>query len=334
MKQLALPLAVLFTAALACGQPAAAPTASPAPTPAPTPVNRLSAIPPDAVKGSPNDDPWPPAAAAGWSQPVPLDPPLNTSGAEDSPFLTLDGQTLYFFFTPDVRVPPEKQLFDGVTGIWAAEHSGGGWSEPGRVLLAPPGEPHLDGCPFVLGDVMYFCSARAGNYRDVDLYTAARRGGRWADWQNVGERLNAEYDMGEMHISADGQSVYFGSDRPDGLGGYDLWMSEWRDGGWAPPINLGAPVNSAADENRPYLSPDGQELWFDSVSRKGSPGPAVFRSVRQPDGSWGAPGEVVSSFAGEPTLTPDGRALYFTHHYFSADLSRMIEADIYVTTRP
>jgi hypothetical protein len=43
--------------------------------------------------------------------------------------------------------------------------------------------------------------------------------------------------------------------------------------------------------------------------------------------------EIISSFAGEPTLNSDGRTLYFVHHYFSSDLSQMIEADIYVSTR-
>lgn len=99
------------------------------------------------------------------------------------------------------------------------------------------------------------------------------------------------------------------------------------------PNDLGAPVNSSGDEDRPYLSPDGQELWFDGTSRQGRPGPAVFRSVRQADGSWGSPEEIVSTFAGEPTLSADGRTLYFVHHYFSADLKHMVEADIYVTRR-
>ena len=43
--------------------------------------------------------------------------------------------------------------------------------------------------------------------------------------------------------------------------------------------------------------------------------------------------EVISVFAAEPTLTADGRTLYFIHHYFNNDLSQMIEANIYVTTR-
>ena len=56
-------------------------------------------------------------------------------------------------------------------------------------------------------------------------------------------------------------------------------------------------------------------------------------SLRQPDGTWGPSVEVISTFAGEPTLSSDGNALYFVHHYFSEDLSTMLEADIYVSYR-
>lgn len=69
---------------------------------------------------------------------------------------------------------------------------------------------------------------------------------------------------------------------------------------------LGTPVNTAGAEDSPFITPDG---------------------------TWGEPEEVVSTFAAEPTLTADGRTLYFVHHYFTADLSRMLEADIYVTRR-
>jgi hypothetical protein len=282
---------------------------------------------------TPADDAWPPIVTAGWTQPVPLEHPINTAGAEDSPFVTPDGQTLYFFFTPDVRVPPEQQLLDGVTGIWVAQRAGNTWSEPERVPLANPGELHLDGCVFVQGDLMVFCSARVDNTREVDLYTASLQGGTWTNWQNWGEPFNTTYDVGEMHITADGRLLYFASQRPGGFGGYDLWVSEKTDDQWGKPTNLGPQINTAGDENRPFVTTDGQELWFDSSSQQGQPGPATFRSASQPDGTWGEPEEIISSFAGEPTLTGDGKTLYFVHHYFSANLSHMLEADIYVSTR-
>jgi Tol biopolymer transport system component len=333
MRRKLFPLITLALAALACGQtPTAALPPQPTAIPQPTAVSRYSALP-AAIKMTPVDDAWPPVVAPGWTQPVPLDRPVNTAGAEDSPFITPDGRTLYFVFTPDVRVPVDQQLFDGVTGIWVTHRAGDGWSEPKRVPLAGPGELHLDGCEFVLDDWMVFCSVREGNAREIDLYTATLRDGIWTDWQNWGEPFNAMYDIGEMHITANGRFLYFASQRPGGLGGYDLWVSEKAGDQWSEPINLGSQINTDGNENRPFVTADGQELWFDSTSKQGQPGPAVFRSLRQANSSWGEPEEIISSFAGEPTLTGNGRTLYFVHHYFSANLSHMLEADIYVSTR-
>lgn len=297
----------------------------------PTPVSRDLSIPPEATKIKAEDDPWQPIAAPGWSQPESLSPILNTPGGEDSPFLTPEWD-LYFFFTPDVNIPAEEQVGDGVTGIWKSHRVNGSWTTPQQVLLAEPGEPHLDGCPFVIRDWMAFCSARAGNLRSIDIYTAELIDGAWTHVSNWGEPVNQAYRVGELHISSDG-NLYFGSDRPGGVGGLDLWISKWEDSGWKEPANLGPIVNTSADENRPYITTDGQELWFDAPGRKGYPGPSIFRSLRQPDGTWGPPEEIISSFAGEPTLSADGNTLLFIHHYFDPDLGKMLEADIYFSER-
>ncbi len=322
---------IILFVTLTCGGTTSIVTSNVTPTNA---RSRMESIPAGAHKMTPAEDPWPPVVANGLSKPQPLPFPINTAGAEDSPFLTLDGQTLYFFFAPDLNIPAQKQLLDGVTGIWMSQRVSDNWSEPQRVHLEKPGELALDGCEFILGNMMWFCSVRSGNSRDVDLYQAFLENGVWKNWQNAGKQINVDYQVGEMHITADGQTMVFGSKRAGGLGGYDLWMSTKTDNGWSQPVNLGAPVNTSGDENRPYLSPDGQTLWYDSTSKKGFPGPAIFRSFRQADGTWSQPEEMVSQFAGEPTLSADGHTLYFVHHYFSADMKQMIEADIYVTTVP
>lgn len=274
---------------------------------------------------------WPPTAVAGWSQPEPLPFPVNTSGGEDSPFLLGDGRTLYFFFTPDVSIPANDQLFDGVTGIWMTKQAGDSWSEPQRILLTEPGKLALDGCEFISGDLMYFCTIREG-YTGIKWFQAELLDGTWQDWRYAGDFLKQdEYETGELHISSDGQELYFHSSRPGGLGGLDIWVSTLTDSGWGQPVNLGPTVNTSQDEGWPYLSPDGSELWFNGGSTHGRPGPALFRSLRQPDGSWGQAEEIISTFAGEPTLSADGKTLYFVHHFFSQDLSTMLEADIYVS---
>ncbi len=291
--------------------------------------NREKAIPKDAIKMSPETDFFPPIIHYDeWENPIPIGSPINTAGAEDSPFITPDGRTLFFFFTPDVNVPPEKQLIDGVTGIWWTRKVDGIWLEPERIVLSD--DVSLDGCPFVQGDTLWFCSIRKGNYGEVDLYTAKYVNGRWTSWKNAGEQLNLQYGVGEMHIGPDG-TLYFSSSRQGGYGGKDLWMCKKDNNEWGKPINLGSNVNSDKNEDQPFITPDGKELWFTGESKLGYPGPAIFRCIKLKNGSWSQPEEIVSNFAGEPTLDSQGN-IYFVHHYFNKEM-KMIEADIYVAYR-
>jgi Tol biopolymer transport system component len=287
---------------------------------------RQSKIPGDAVKVTPETDLFPPILHVdGWMQPVPLSPTVNTAGAEDSPFIMPDGNTLYFFFTPNVSVLPEKQLLDGVTGIYASKKQNGTWSTADRIMLQDSGKLALDGAEFVQGETMWFASAREG-YTGVNLFTAEFKGGKWTDWQYAGDKLNKDYQVGEMHITADGNEIYFHSARAGGKGGLDIWTTRRVSGEWQAPENV-AVVNTPENEGWPFVSEDGNELWF---TRTYAGSPAVFVS-RKVNGTWSEPELVVSQFAGEPTLD-DSRNLYFVHHFYGND-SRMIEADIYVAYR-
>jgi hypothetical protein len=298
------------------------------------PPSREASLPAGAIKRTPQDDAWPPVASAGWSQPMPLPAPINTAGGEDSPFLTIDGAELFFFFTPDVNLPPNQTLGDGVSGIWVSKRGqDGGWSQPNRVVLASPSEAHLDGCPFILGEKMYFCTARAGNYQTIDFFQADRIDGSWKNWRNAGAYWANTLQVGELHITADGRELYFASKRLGGYGGFDLWMSTWDGKMWATPANLGPAVNDVSDQNRPHVTPDLKELWFDRDSKLGHPGPAVFRCMRQPDGTWGECAEMISNFSGEPTLSADGNTMLFVHMFVSKDIQQRWESDIYISTR-
>ena len=99
---------------------------------------RDSKIPADAVKVRPETDAYPPVLhLEGWQQPVGLGPPVDTAGAEDSPFITPDGGTLYFWFTPSTSVPAKKQLLDEVTGIYVSRRQGNTWSIPPFSRICP-----------------------------------------------------------------------------------------------------------------------------------------------------------------------------------------------------
>ncbi len=285
---------------------------------------RESKIPADALKMTPETDFYPPILHSDeYEEPVPLPDPINTTGAEDSAFITPDGQNFYVWFTPDPGIPPEKQIIDGVTGIYWSKKVNGQWGEPERMVLND--DLSLDGCLFVQGTEAWFCSARLGNMRELDVWTAELKNGKWANWQNAGEQLNVEYLVGEMHITSDGKQMYYHSEREGGKGGYDIYVIEKVDGAWQPPEPVEA-VNTGDYEGWPYVNEEMDELWFTRVYF-GTP--ALFRS-KKINGTWQEPELIVSQFAGESTFDEEGN-LYFTHHFY--DNGTMIEADIYVAKK-
>lgn len=282
------------------------------------PTNRESKIPSTSVKITPANDTYPPQShTTEFSSPVPIPGPVNTAGAEDSPFITNDGSELYFFFTPDVSVPAERQVLDEVTGIYVSHFLDGNWSDPERVVLQDKGKLALDGCACVDENILWFCSAREG-YSGIQWFSAQYLQGRWSDWQKI--YFDADYEVGELHIHGD--ELYYHSSRPGGKGQRDIWMSQKTAGEWQTPINIEA-INTADDEGYPYITPNGTELWF-TRSYLGSP--AVFRSKKVNE-TWQSPQLIVSQFAGEPTLDSAGN-LYFVHHFYKEEV--MLEADIYV----
>ncbi len=302
-------------------QPAQAPTQQP-PPPRPQ-ITREQSLPATAIKMTPDMDSLPPKLHSDkYENPVPLGTGVNTAGAEDSAFVTPDGNTLYFWFTPDPNIPPQKQLLDGVTGIYVAKKQNGEWSPAQRVWLQDPGQLSLDGCEFVQGNIMWFCTARQGNYRDMDMWTAEFKDGEWTNWQNAGKKLNVDYKIGEMHITADGSELYFHSDRPGGKGGYDIWVTKKVNGEWQSLENVEA-VNTPDMDGWPFVTQDGNELWF---LRTYMGSPSIFRSEKV-SGQWGQPELIISQFAGEPSLDSQGN-IYFTHHFYKDN--KMIEADIYM----
>ena len=281
-------------------------------------ADRYASIPQWAPKYTPENDTHPPVLhSSGWLQPVPMAGPINTAGAEDSPFVTPDGNSFFLFFTPNLRIDASQQIGDGVTGIWWSTRTASGWSDPVRVYLGS--DYSLDGCEFVQGDIMTFCSVRVGNYRSVDLYTARLVNGAWTDVRDAGKLINQVYQVGEPAFSPDNRTMYYGS-------GGSIWALDNVGGNWTDP-HLVPGVQITSGESLPFVTPDGQELWFTGYSTLGFAGPSLFMS-RWNGTAWAPPLEIVSQFAGEPTLDAAGN-LYFVHHFLDENGS-LAEADIYV----
>ena len=116
----------------------------------------------------------------------------------------------------------------------------------------------------------------------------------WSEPENLGSTINTTFNEQGPTLSNDELSLYFGSDRPGGIGGFDIWVSQraCKDCPWEAPLNLGPAVNTASDETGPGLSVDGHLLFFRSTRPGGAGLGDVFLSKRanpKDDFGWGVP---------------------------------------------
>jgi len=286
-------------------------------------IDRENKIPRDQEKITPEIDLLPPILHSDeYAEPVPMPYPINTAGAEDSGFMMPDGNTFYVWFTPDPSASLQEQLADGVTGIYVSKKVDGDWQKPERIVLQDPDKQSLDGCAFVQDCTMWFCTARTG-YTGLHWFTASCADGKWGKWENAD--FNPEYEVGELHFTADGKELYFHSSRTGGKGQYDIWVSKNDNGEWLAPQHIEI-VNSPEIDGWPSLTQDGKELWF---TRFHMGSPAIFRSKRV-NNEWQEPELIISQFAGESSVDNEGN-IYFTHHFYKDGV--MLEADIYVAYR-
>ena len=165
---------------------------------------------------------------------------------------------------------------------------------------------------------------------DLDIYMATTNGYYPFDIVHLDEPINSVYLDGEHFVTRDGQTMYISSNRPGTLGSLDIWISHRTGDAWSEPENLGEPVNSAASEIQPMLSPDGNTLYLNRDEGNPLVGPAIYRFHRQQD-AWVGPEYVVGPFCGEPTMTDDGR-LFFVHVKTNSTYPFLREnADIWVS---
>lgn len=83
-----------------------------------------------------------------------------------------------------------------------------------------------------------------------DIYVCfLEKDGTWTEPKSLGKKINLpEYDEMTPYLAADGETLYFSSNRPGGLGDNDIWMAKRLDSTWqkwSDPVNLGSPINTS-----------------------------------------------------------------------------------------
>jgi len=138
------------------------------------------------------------------------------------------------------------------------------------------------------------------NNENSDIYMSSFDNGSWTKATKLNKNINTKYWESHGFISEDGNQLVFGSDRPGGFGGLDIYVSHKINGDWGPAVNIGPEINTEFNEDRPFLINNAKTLFFSSQGHDNMGGYDLFRSDLQSNGLWSTPKNL-----GYPINTPD-----------------------------
>lgn len=218
--------------------------------------------------------------------------PINTDEIEGVPVISADESVMIFTYVGkkstggllDDFLKPDKEEGTFHEDIFISSRSSDStWNAPvginslntnandAAVALSPDGQTLFS----FVSDVK----------NPGDLYYSSLTGADWSKPEKLNANINSEFWEGSCSITSDGRYLFFASERPGGLGGRDLYLSEKVNGDWGPAVNLGPSINTQYNEDAPFIHPDGITLFFSSEGHKSIGGYDIMYSIKK-ENSW------------------------------------------------
>jgi peptidoglycan-associated lipoprotein len=225
---------------------------------------------------------------------------INTGQSNFSPTAYKDG----IVFTTDRSTTTAKSKMYAWTGkpfldmYFSKPDNAGGWSIPEALKGDINGMYHDGPATFSNDTVMYFTrnnyigkktKESAADIVNLKIYESTYRNNAWTKVEEFPYNSN-DYSTGHPTLSKDGNTMYFVSDMPGGIGGTDIWMTQKADGKWNTPVNMGAVINTPYNEMFPSVYGDTM-LYFSSQGHINLGGLDIFTSIKK-DNAWSEPENV------------------------------------------
>lgn len=257
--------------------------------------------------------------------------PVNTSASEYVPVVTSDDSVMLYTYVGEKSVGglqayPGQPDSGGIyfEDIFMSRRQGNNWlpPEPLGNQINTMGHDAAVGLSNDGQTLIIYKDQSGGG----DLYLSHLDGDEWSIPEPIRGDVNTGAWEGHATFSADMRVMYFASERAGGYGGRDIWMAVLGpDGRWGNVRNLGPKVNTAENEDAPFLHPNGLILMFSSEGHNSMGGYDIFQTELTPkDSMWSEPGEAQN--LGYPVNTP-GDDKYFVlgldgkHGYYSSGVA-------------
>jgi outer membrane protein OmpA-like peptidoglycan-associated protein len=259
---------------------------------------------------------------------------LNSLYADYSPVITADQSQM--IFTSRRKESTGGKTYDGgryFEDIYITQYKDSSWTKAENIN-SPINTDENEASVGISPDGQEILIYKDDN-GDGNIYSTTLDGDIWTAPVKLNSNINSKNWEPSAFISADGHTIYFSSDRPGGFGNRDLYMSEKTENGeWGKAVNMGPSINTAYDEDAPFIHPDGVTLFYSSNGHNTMGGFDIFYStLSEETGKWLVPVNV-----GYPVNSPDDDIFYVVSsdktkaYYSSFKEGGFGEKDNYVIT--
>ncbi len=199
-----------------------------------------------------------------WSQPKLL--PFASRYGDIDVTMSPDGSKILF---SSLRPVPGREEPKDDYDFWMVEREGDTWGSPIHLGEDINSDSH-DFYPMMAGNgTIYFSSQREGPGTN-NIYRSEYVDGRYSKAVKLSDAINTEHREFDPYVSPDESFLIFTSNRPEGFGSGDLYISfKDLEGKWMIAKNMGDKINTPGSEYCPMISPDGKYLFFTGAGRDG-----------------------------------------------------------------
>lgn len=233
---------------------------------------------------------------------------VNTVASEYVPVLTSDESVMIFTYVGDQSTGGAQNAYNqpDPTGIFYEDvfithKENNNWVSPVSIGATINTNAH-DAAIAISNDGQKLFIFKDDRYDGGDIYLSKLEGENWSAPERLKGNVNTSAWEGSASLSPDEKTLFFTSEFPNGLGGRDLYTAKLQpDGSWGNVKNMGPTINTAFDDDAPFIHPNGRTLIYSSKGRNSMGDYDIFMSQYNPlDSSWSIPENI-----GYPINTPD-----------------------------